>query len=102
MTSPYDKAAQEMAKLPRAERFDSLLDFPLDFSFKAIGLGPKFSGQVRELLDSRGHPDVILVERPSKQGRYVSITFKLHVHSGADIDAVFTALEALPDLKLIL
>jgi putative lipoic acid-binding regulatory protein len=102
VTSEYDKAAAELAKLSRAERYDSLLEFPADFSFKAIGEGAEFSDAVRRLLDEGGHRDAIVVERPSKKGRFVSITFSLCVQSGAEIDAMYTRLETLDDLKMVL
>ncbi len=102
MTSDYDKAAAELAKLPRAERYDQLLEFPTDFSFKAIGEGAAFSESVRQLLNESGHPDTIVVERPSKRGRFVSITFHLRVENGSEIDAIYRKLEALDTLKMLL
>lgn len=102
VASKFDQEAQRLAKLPRAERFDELLDFPSDFTFKVIGRGKGFFQSVRALLDGLGHADVILVERPSAKGRYSSVSFNLMVDNGAMIDATYCALEALPNLVLVL
>ena len=101
-TSKFDQEAQRLAKLPRAERFDELLDFPTEFTFKVIGRGKGFFQAVRAVLDGLGHPDVILVERPSAKGRYSSVSFNLVAADGAMIDATYRALEALPELILLL
>lgn len=98
----FDQEAQRLAKLPRAERFDELLDFPTEFTFKVIGRGDGFFQAVRVVLDGLGHQDVILVERPSAKGRYSSVSFDLLVENGAMIDATYCALEALPGLILLL
>lgn len=102
MSSDYDKAAAELADLPRAERYDRLLDFPTSFAFKAIGESQAFGAAMRSLLDGLGHPNIVLVERPSKHGRYTSVTFTLRVTSGKEIDAIYLAIETLDALKLIL
>ena len=100
--SKFDQEAQRLSKLPRAERFDELLDFPTEFTFKVIGRGKGFFQAVRSVLDGLGHANVILVERPSAKGRYSSVSFSLVVESGAMIDSTYRALEALPELILLL
>lgn len=102
MNAEYEKAAKELAKLPRAERYQSLLTFPNRFAFKAIGNGAAFGQEIRELLDNLGHHDVIVIERPSKKGKYLSITFTLEVSSGQEIDDMLKKIEALKELKLVL
>jgi putative lipoic acid-binding regulatory protein len=100
--SRYEQEAARLAELPRAERFASLLSFPLDFTFKVIGRGPDFWREVRQLLDARGHEQVILVERPSANGRFCSITFSLHITDADALDAYYGALQALPNLVYLL
>ncbi|MBK8481450.1 MAG: DUF493 domain-containing protein [Proteobacteria bacterium] len=100
--SPYEQEAARLAALPRAERFASLLSFPLDFTFKAIGRGPEFWQAVRTLLDARGQREVILVERPSANGRFCSITFNLRLDDADALDAWYCALQALPNLVYLL
>lgn len=101
-TSRFEKESAKLAKLPRAERFDRLLDFPADFTFKAIGKGSGFWNKVRQVLDDCGRGDVILVERPSARGRYCSITFSIRVENGAAIDTIYTALQTIPELVYLL
>lgn len=98
----YDAEAARLAKLPRAERFDQLLDFPTDYTVKAIGRGNTFSESVRALLATCGYPDVIAVDRPSARGRFVSVTFTVKVNNGKELDDLYTALQALPDLVYLL
>jgi len=100
--SRFDRASAELAQLPRAERFERLLDFPNEFTFKAIGKGEDFWRHVRTVLDETGYPDVIVLERPSARGRYCSITFKINVESGETIDRIYRSLELIPTLVYLL
>lgn len=100
--SRYEREAARLAKLPRAQRFEQLMTFPVDFVFKAIGKGEGFWEQVRAALDSHGHNDVIMVERQSAHGRYRALTFTVHVDTASDLDALYDALQALPDLVCLL
>lgn len=102
MNREFQREAKRLAALPRAERFENLLDFPVRFTFKVIGRGQEFSDEVRDVLRSRGHREVMLVERPSAHGRYSAITFKLDVESGEALDAMYSALETLPNLAFLL
>jgi len=102
MVSPYDKEAERLAALPRAERFEELIDFPVDHTFKVIGRREGLSEAVQQALAAVGRPDTCLVERPSAQGTYVSLTFTLAVASGRELDGLYTVLEALPGLAFLL
>lgn len=100
--SRYDQESERLAKLPRAERFEALLEFPLDYTIKAIGRGQEFWNEVRETLDRCGYKDVILVERPSTRKRFFSITFSVNVESGVALDRVYGALQEIPSLVYLL
>ncbi len=102
MNSAFEKAAERLAKLPRPERFEELIKFPAKHMFKAIGKGGGFADDVQGVISNFGYTDTILVERPSKQGRYCSITFSVDVQDGAALDRIYSALETLPSLKLLL
>lgn len=102
MPTEYDRESLRLSKLTRAERFDELLSFPTSFAFKAIGRGEGFGKQVKSLLDSEGYAGVVLMERPSKKGNFVSVTFTLEVENGAAIDAIYKVLETLDDLAYLL
>ena len=98
----YEKEAARLAKLPRAERFEELIDFPARHMFKLIGQRQGLSGAVRAALAKLGFTDVIFVERQSAQGRYASLTFHLQVNSGERLDAVYSTLERIPGVAYLL
>ncbi len=100
--SEYDKRAAELAGLPRAERFEALIDFPATHTFKVIGRSEGLFDALQQTLEQAGHSGVVPVERPSAQGRYVSLTFTLQVASGQELDALYTLLEGLPGLAYLL
>lgn len=102
MSSEYEREALRLSKLSRAERFDELLSFPTRFSFKAIGRGDDFGDIIKKLLITEGYGEVVLMERPSKKGNYISVTFTLEMVDGAAIDTVYKALESLDELAYLL
>ena len=102
MTSEYDKRAKELAELPRAQRFEELIEFPTAHTFKVIGRREGLLEALQRRLEQAGHPGVVPVERPSAQGRYISLTFTLEVASGTELDALYSLLEALPGLAYLL
>lgn len=95
----YKQEAARLAKLPRADRFEELIQFPARHQFKLIGPSEGvFSEAVKERLVALGYDAVIPVERSSAKGRYVSITFDIHVSSGEQLDQIYTEFEGLPNL----
>lgn len=101
MVSKYEREVVRLSKLPRAERYDELLEFPASYTFKVIGHTAGFSEVVTVALDAAGHPGARLEERHSGQGKYVAITFTLEMSSGKEIDDIYTRLEALPGLAFL-
>jgi putative lipoic acid-binding regulatory protein len=101
MKSRYEHEAERLAKLPRAARYDELLRFPAELTFKAIGRAAGFREAVRRVLDEAGHAGTRLDERRSGAGTYVAITFTIDVASGAEIDELYTRLEVLPGLAFL-
>ena len=102
MPSEYEKEAERLAALPRAQRFEELMDFPADHTFKVIGRSEGLAEVLQQALRGAGHPDVCLVERPSARGKYVSLTFTLEVASGQELDTLYLLLEALPGIAYLL
>jgi len=102
MSGSFEEEARRLARLPRAERFDELIDFPVHYTFKVIGRGRAFTAEVQGLLRARGHDRVIVVERPSSEGRFVSVTFELDVDDARTLDGIYSELEALPGVAVIL
>lgn len=91
----FEERAAELARLPRAERFEQLIEFPTRHLFKVIGPREGLHDAVHRLLQGLGFPDVIIVERPSAGGRHASLTFELSVSSGQELDQIYIALEGV-------
>jgi putative lipoic acid-binding regulatory protein len=100
--SDYQRRADALKDLPRAERFEHLLTFPTEFTFKAIGKDHGFVERIKALLAMLGHPDVVLVERASARGKYTSVSITLNVQSGSEIDKVYSGLEQLDGIAYLI
>lgn len=99
--SDYDKERQRLARLPRAERFEELIDFPTRHTFKVIGPRDGLSVKVRKTLSEQGFKEVLLVERYSASGKHLSLTFELDVDSGSRLDAIYAALERVDGVSYL-
>jgi putative lipoic acid-binding regulatory protein len=97
----YEQEAKRLAALPRAQRFEELIEFPTKHMFKIIGKRGEIGADVQATLTSLGFPPVLPIERHSAKGRYVSITLELNVESGEQLDAIYTALEQLEGVKYL-
>jgi uncharacterized protein len=80
-------------------------EFPLTFSLRVMGEDrDDFAGLVFELISphasdlQREH----LTARPSRQGRYLSITVTFQAHSKAQLDEIYRALSANPRVLMVL
>lgn len=76
---------------------ETLLQFPCDFPIKVMGRAePGFDTMILELV--RKHfPDLqesAMTSRPSKGGKWVSVTLVLRAQSKSQIDAVYLDLTA--------
>ena len=76
---------------------ETLLAFPCDFPIKVMGRAePGFDSMVVELI--RKHcPDLregAVTSRPSKGGKWVSVTVVLQAQSKAQLDAIYLDLTA--------
>jgi putative lipoic acid-binding regulatory protein len=83
------------------DRFAALIEFPTKHLFKLIGQGEEMVEQVQQTLKSMGYPNIIIVERYSAKGRYLSLSFEVQVASAQDLDAMYTALEQVEGLKYL-
>jgi len=98
----FERRAAELAKLPRAQRFDQLLTFPNLYIFKAIGTGANFWRDIRRMLDDNGYQDIVLEEKTSAKGEYSSLSFSISVNDGSEIDRIYSALESIEGLAYLL
>lgn len=74
----------------------SLLSFPCDFPIKAMGEAEGFDLLVVELV-RRHAPNLrenAVETRPSRNGRYVSVTVTIQAESQAQLDAIYQELSA--------
>jgi putative lipoic acid-binding regulatory protein len=73
------------------------MTFPCDYALKAMGLAePGFDALIVELVQRHG-PAVregAVSSRPSKNGKYVSVTVGFRVESRAQLDAIYDTLTA--------
>lgn len=88
------------------EQNDTLLEFPCEFSVKAMGLAshPNFEALVVELvaLHVPDLPDNASRTRASKNGKYLSVTVTFQASSKAQLDAIYYALTDHPDVVMSL
>ncbi len=81
---------------------DTLFEFPCEFAIKAMGLAtPEFDALVVELV-RRHAPDLgegSVATKPSKNGRYLSVTVTINATSREQLDAIY---QALTDHELVL
>jgi len=94
--------AARLARLPRAERFEALIEFPTRHLFKVIGPSDGLSDAVQQALTGLGFGQVLFVERYSAKGRHVSLTFELSVGSGIELDSIYSALEQVEGVAYLL
>ena len=83
----------------------SLLDFPCDFPIKVMGRkAPGFAQSVTDIV-LRHAPDfdpATVEMRPSRQGRYLSITCVVRATSREQLDALYQELCDHPSVVMVL
>jgi len=83
----------------------SLLDFPCDFPIKVMGRkAPGFAQAVTDIV-RRHAPDfdpATVEMRPSRQGRYLSVTCVVRATSRAQLDALYQELCDHPAVVMVL
>lgn len=102
MNKNYEEELKRLEHMPRAERFNHLIQFPVEHSFKAIGRAKGFSQEVEKLLKAEGYGQPLLIEQFSAKGTYLSVSFTLKVENGEELDQIYLALEKLPGLAYLL
>ncbi|TNF24805.1 MAG: DUF493 domain-containing protein [Deltaproteobacteria bacterium] len=97
----YDEEAARLAALPRAQRFEELMDFPQRYALKLIG-GGALEPQVLDALAAIGVTPAEVKRRASSKGNYTALTVEVDVVDGADLDRVYTAVEGLEAIRFML
>ena len=87
------------------ERRDSLLTFPCVFPIKVMGRREDgFAQMVSEIVQRHApdfHPHTVEM-RPSKNGRYLSLTCTINAASREQLDALYTELSKHPMVMMVL
>jgi putative lipoic acid-binding regulatory protein len=84
---------------------DTLLEFPTDFPLKIMGATVDgFAQTVLEIVQ-RHAPDfdgTTMEMRPSREGKYLSLTCTIRATSKAQLDALYVELSSHPMIKVVL
>ncbi len=97
----YDREAARIGALPRAERFEELMEFPQRHALKAIG-GGEIEAAVRAALEAIDHTPAEISRRMSSGGKYTSLTVHVDVADGVALDRVYAAVEGLDSVRYLL
>lgn len=84
---------------------ETLLEFPCRFPLKIMGPAtPAFEQQMRALvLAALGErQDTVWAVRPSAKGNFVGLTVTFTAEHRAELDALYRAISAHPDVKMCL
>ena len=84
---------------------ETLIDFPCDFPIKVMGASRDGFAQAIVAIVSRHAPEfdaATLEMRPSKTGKYLSLTCTVRATSKAQLDALYRELTSHPWVKIVL
>ncbi|CAL1239190.1 YbeD family protein [Candidatus Methylocalor cossyra] len=86
-------------------KFETLLQFPCEFSIKAFGHSSRaFEGRIAALV-RRHAPDLAadaVSSRPSKGGKYLVVTVTVRATSREQLDAIYRELSACSEVLMAL
>lgn len=84
---------------------ETALEFPCRFPVKVMGVNsPDFEAEI-VMIGHRHIPDLAegaVRSRPSRAGKYLSVTITFTATSKPQIDNLYLALNAHPDVKFVL
>lgn len=84
-------------------KFDELLDFPCDFTFKIMGLsGPTLQDDIVAVVQQHAPGDYRPQQRPSSKGKYTSVSISVVVNSKEQIELLYNELSAIEDVRYVL
>lgn len=100
-----ERKAEEIKAEEAALERETLFEFPCQFPIKIMGPATDdFESQIRALVaDQLGElPDSAWKIRPSAKGNFIGMTLTFTATSRAQIDALYHAITAHPDVKMCL
>ena len=81
---------------------DSLLEFPCDFPIKIMGVNsPGFRALVAEIVERHAGP-AESTARPSRDEKYLAVSYMLRAESRAQLDALYEELSAAEEVLFLL
>jgi hypothetical protein len=87
------------------EQSRDLLAFPARVHIKVIGAqGGRFAARVQAIVARHVAPAAMLETstRPSRGGKYISVTVSIHADTRAQVDAIYRELSACDDVLIAL
>jgi putative lipoic acid-binding regulatory protein len=89
--------------MPLNTKFDELLEFPCNFSFKIMGVAePQMIEDVLTVIQKNAPGDYSPKITPSSKGTYHSLTIPVIVTSKEHIETIYTELNTLELVRYIL
>ncbi|RKF12762.1 DUF493 family protein [Alginatibacterium sediminis] len=84
-------------------KFDEYLEFPCAFTFKIMGVNnDKLEADVLKVIQELVPGEYSPKSRPSSKGNYLALTLSVVVTSKEIIEAIYTQVGALEDVRHIL
>jgi len=80
----------------------SLLEFPTDLPIKVLGRNEAAFRELAIAIVREHYPEHTVAEQQSRQGVYLSLTITVHAASREQVDAVYRALVAEPQILMVL
>lgn len=90
---------------PQAPQVESLIEYPTDFPIKVMGRTQPGFAQTILALVKRHAPDfdeTTVGMRPSREGKYLSLTFEIRATSREQLDALYGELSEHPMVSMAL
>ncbi|MDX1705071.1 DUF493 family protein YbeD [Pseudidiomarina sp.] len=84
-------------------RFDELVEFPTDFTFKVMGVAsPELPDSVVAVAQQHAPGDYAPTVKPSSKGNYHSVSIRIRVESQQHIETLYRALSDIEDVRYVL
>lgn len=84
-------------------KFDQLLDFPCDFTFKVMGLATDtLQDEILAVIQQHAPGDYRPRQRPSSKGNYTSISVSVVVTDKDHVERLYRELSAIEDVRYVL
>ena len=88
---------------PITEKLAEMLEFPCNYPLKVMGItDPTLESEVIRVLQSIIPNDYHTSTKPSKAGKYTSVSVNLRLENKEQLEAVYSQLNQHPLVKIIL